>query len=41
MAIRAPIYESLADYTIATDGRKVHVVADSIFAAFKAAQPPA
>jgi shikimate kinase len=41
MAIRAPIYESLADFTIATDGRKVHVVAESIFAAFKAAQPPA
>lgn len=41
MAIRAPIYESLADFTIATDGRKVHVVAESIFAAFKAAQPAA
>ena len=38
MAVRAPLYESLADYTVATDGRKVHMVADSIFAAFKAAQ---
>ncbi len=38
MAIREPIYESLADFSIATDGRKVHMVADSIFAAFKAAQ---
>jgi shikimate kinase len=41
MAIRAPLYESLADYTIATDGRKVHAVADSIYAAFKAARQPA
>jgi shikimate kinase len=39
MVTRAPLYEGLADFTIATDGRKVHVVADSIFAAFKAAQP--
>jgi hypothetical protein len=31
----------LADFTIATDGRKVHSVADSIYAAFKAAQPQA
>jgi shikimate kinase len=38
MAIRAPLYESLADFSIATDGHKVHMVADSIFAAFKAAQ---
>src|SRR4029078_4143958 len=38
MVIRAPLYESLADFTAATDGRKVHVVAESIFAAFKAAQ---
>ena len=38
MAIREPLYESLADFSIATDGRKVHMVADSIFAAFKAAQ---
>ena len=38
MAIRSPIYESLADFSISTDGRKVHMVADSIFAAFKAAQ---
>jgi len=41
MAVRAPLYESLADFTVATDGRKVHVVADAIFAAFKAAQNPA
>jgi len=40
MAVRAPLYESLADFTVATDGRKVHVVADAIFAAFKAAQNP-
>ena len=38
MVIRAPLYESLADFTIATDGRKVHVVADAILAAFKAAE---
>src|SRR3982750_2999045 len=38
MLVRAPLYESLSDFTIATDGRKVHVVADSILAAFKAAQ---
>jgi shikimate kinase len=40
MQIRAPLYESLADVRVATDGRKVHMVADSIFAAFKAAQLP-
>ena len=39
MEIRAPLYESLANFTIATDGRKVHAVAEAIFAAFKAAQP--
>jgi len=38
MAVRAPLYESVSDYTVATDGRKVHMVADSIYAAFKAAQ---
>jgi shikimate kinase len=38
MAVRAPLYESLADFTIATDGRKVHVVADAILAALKAAK---
>src|SRR5436190_14763756 len=38
MVVRAPLYEALADFSIATDGRKVHVVADAIFAAFKAAQ---
>ena len=38
MVIRAPLYESLADFTISTDGRKVHMVADAIVAAFKAAQ---
>ena len=40
MAVRAPLYESLADFSVATDGRKVHVVADAIYAAFKAAQNP-
>jgi shikimate kinase len=38
MAIRAPLYEGLADFTIGTDGRKVHMVADAIYTAFKAAQ---
>jgi shikimate kinase len=38
MQTRAPLYESLADFSVATDGRKVHMVADSIYAAFKAAQ---
>ena len=38
MLVRAPLYESLSDFTIATDGRKVHVVADAILAAFKAAE---
>src|SRR5687768_13376745 len=38
MLTRAPLYEALADFTIATDGRKVHVVADAILAAFKAGQ---
>jgi shikimate kinase len=38
MLTRAPLYEGLADFTIATDGRKVHVVADAIIAAFRAAQ---
>lgn len=38
MLVRAPLYEGLADFTIATDGRKVHTVADAIFAAFRAAQ---
>jgi shikimate kinase len=36
MKIRAPLYESLADYKVTTDGRKVHIVAESIQAAFKA-----
>jgi len=40
MQVRAPLYESLADFSVATDGRKVHTVADSIYAAFKAAQNP-
>lgn len=40
MQQREPLYEGLADFTIGTDGRKVHVVADAIIAAFKAAQPP-
>ena len=39
MAIRAPLYESLADFTVATDGRKVHVVAEAIVAAFRAQAP--
>ena len=39
MQIREPLYESLADFTVATDGRKVHMVADAIFAAFKGTQP--
>lgn len=38
MAIRAPLYEGLSNFTIGTDGRKVHVVADAIYAAFKASQ---
>jgi shikimate kinase len=38
MGTRAPLYEGLSQFTIATDGRKVHVVADAIYAAFKAAQ---
>jgi shikimate kinase len=38
MQVRAPLYESLADFSVATDGRKVHTVADSIYASFKAAQ---
>jgi shikimate kinase len=38
MAVRAPLYQGLSDFTLATDGRKVHVVADTIYAAFKAAQ---
>lgn len=41
MAVRAPLYQELANFTIATDGRKVHVVADAIFTAFKAAQDSA
>src|SRR5688500_9289523 len=41
MQVRAPLYESLADFTIATDGRKVHTVADAIFAALRAAQATA
>jgi shikimate kinase len=38
MAVRAPLYQELADFTVATDGHKVHIVADAIFAAFKAAK---
>jgi shikimate kinase len=41
MATRAPLYEGLSEFTIATDGRKVHVVADAIYAAFRAAQEKA
>jgi shikimate kinase len=36
MTTRAPLYESLADFTVATDGRKVHIVAEAIVAAFRA-----
>ena len=32
MAIRAPLYEGLSQFTIGTDGRKVHMVADAIHA---------
>ena len=39
MAIRAPLYEGLADFTIATDGRRVHIVSDAIIAALRASQP--
>jgi shikimate kinase len=38
MVTRAPLYEALADFTIATDGRKVRAVADTIYAAFMAAR---
>jgi shikimate kinase len=38
MAVRAPLYEELSNFTIGTDGRKVHIVADAIYAAFKASQ---
>ena len=41
MQVRAPLYESLANFTIDTDGRKVHMVADAIYAAFRAAQETA
>jgi shikimate kinase len=41
MAVRTPLYEELADFTIATDGRKVHMVADAIIAALRTAQPRA
>jgi len=41
MAVRTPLYEGLADFTIATDGRKVHMVADAIIAALRTAQPRA
>ena len=39
MAIREPLYEALSDFTVATDGRKVHVVAESIVAAFRTQEP--
>src|SRR3954464_15997661 len=36
LVVREPLYESLAGFSIATDGRKVHVVVFSIFAALTA-----
>ncbi len=36
MQVREPLYQALANFTIGTDGRKVHVVAEAILAAFKA-----
>jgi hypothetical protein len=30
MQVRAPLYESIATVTVATDGRQVRVVADEI-----------
>ena len=41
METRAPLYEALADFTIATDGRKVRGVADTIVAALMAARDTA
>ena len=41
METRAPLYEALADLTIATDGRKVRGVADTIVAALMAARDTA
>jgi shikimate kinase len=41
MVTRAPLYQALADFTIATDGRKVRGVADTIVAAFMAARETA
>ena len=40
MAIRAPLYEGLSQFTIGTDGRKVRGVAEAMYAACKAAQEP-
>jgi len=39
MAVRAPLYEGIADVTVATDGRKVQQVVDDILAAIAAAAP--
>jgi shikimate kinase len=32
MEVRAPLYESIASVTVATDGRHVRIVADDILA---------
>jgi len=39
MAVRAPLYQGIADVTVATDGRKVQQVVDDILAAIAAAAP--
>jgi shikimate kinase len=40
-AIRSPLYESIADLKVDTDGRRVQTVADAIKAAMSAIEPPA
>ena len=40
MQTRAPLYESLADFSVATDGRKVHMVADSIYRGLQGGAAP-
>lgn len=39
LAIRDPLYRSIADHVISTDHRKVHSVADEILAKFRQQQP--
>lgn len=39
MATRAPLYESIADVTVSTDGRKVKQVVDQILQAIETAAP--